>query len=439
MSARWLFICLLLCTVLASPADAAEPTEPLDARVRAGLETTADVWVGQQIGLTVDILSPGSTFSKQRIYLPAVAGALILEDAVTTIYLNERIDGETWQVLRYRYPMFVQRSGTIEVPPVDVAFEVSPGFGQANVAFDLNTQSLSLSVNPPPGVTNLQNLVTTARFTLNVDVTPNKTELQVGDAVTRTITRTATGVSGMAFAPLPEHEIAGVAAYPEAPLIDDSSNRGELRGQRIDTTTFVLQAEGEVDLPAIDLQWWDPQAAQLHVETIPALSLTVAANPALTATRDLEQQTPSGSLKWLYLLAAGVAGVLGWLLNRHLPRLKSHLRHRARLHAQTEPARFKQLQQACRKNDALLAYNAYLHWASADHAPASALLASPPLKAAREKTQQAFITGDNTWRGKALADATQQARRAKQGANHSKAEHELAALNPTETTGIFPS
>ncbi len=439
MSARVLFICLLACALGAQPADAAELAETLEARVRADLETMGDVWVGQQIGLTVDILSPGSTFTKQRIYLPAVAGALILEDAVTTIYLSERVGGKTWQVLRYRYPMFVQRGGTIEVPPVDVAFEVSAGFGQPSVAFDLETQNLSLSVSQPPGVTNLQNLVTTTAFTLNVNVTPNSNELQVGDAVTRSITRRATGVSGMAFAPLPQYEVAGVATYPDAPLIDDSSNRGELQGKRIDTTTFVLQAEGEVNLPAIELQWWDPQAAELNVETIPALNLKVSANPALQNSDESKQPAASHPFKWRHFLIAAVIALLGWFTVRYLPGLKAQLRQRARIRAQTEPARFKELQQACRRNDAMLAYNAYQHWASAEQAPASAQLDLPPLKTAREQAQQALIKGDSSWRGTALAQATRLARSRQKSAQSSSGRRELAALNPTDGIGISTS
>ena len=439
MSARVLFFSVLFCILVADRNNTAEATEALEARVRAGLETTDNVWVGQQIGLTVDILSPGSNFTKQRIYLPAVAGALILEDAVTTIYLSERIGGETWQVLRYRYPMFVQRSGTIEVPPFNVAFEVSAGFGQPNVAFDLDTQSLSLSVRQPPGVTDLQNLVTTTAFTLNVNVTPNNNDLQVGDAVTRSITRSATGVSGMAFAPLPSHEIAGVAAYPDAPLIDDSSNRGELRGKRVDTTTFVLQAEGEVNLPALELQWWDPRAAELHVETIPALKLNVTANPALQSNDESKQPAESQPFKWRFLLFAAVIALLGWLAARHLPDLKAQRQQRARIRAQTEPARFKQLQQACRKNDAMLAYNTYLQWVAAEQAPASAQLDLPALKSAREQAQQALISGDSSWQGTALAQATTLVRSQQKRGHSSSGRRQLAALNPTDAIDISPS
>lgn len=429
-------IFLLIWAFLTNPISAAESTDAPQAQVRAGLETTDTVWVGQQIGLTVDILSTGSTFNKQRVYLPDVAGALILEDAATTIYLSERIDGQTWQVLRYRYPMFVQRAGTIEVPSIDVAFEISTGYGSTGVAFDLDTNNLSLSVSRPGGVTDLQKLVTTTRFTLDVETTPATSEFMVGDALTRRITRSAVGVSGMAFAPLAVTDVPGVAVYAEAPLIDDSSNRGDLQGKRVDATTWVMQTPGEVTLPGIALQWWDPVAAELNVETVPAITLNVASHPALANTADQNNQTDTGPFPWLWLAIVALLGVLGWRLSRYLPTLKTQLQNRARTRALTEPARFKQLQNACRSNDAALAYNAYLHWAAAEQAPAATILDSAPLKTERENVQRALINADGNWQGAALASAARNARKRQQSGTKSSTAHSLAALNPTEAKGI---
>ena len=425
------FISLILWIIAATDASAAEP---LEARVRAGLENGGEIWVGQQVGLTVDILTTGFTFAKQRIHLPEVTGALVLEDAVTTINLGENIDGKRWQILRYRYPLFVQRPGRIEVPPIHVAFEVSAGYGREGVAFDLYTSATALTVRRPPGVRDFRNLVTATQFELDVAITPAVTQLQVGDALTRTITRSATGVSGMAFPPMPE--LTGVTLYPDEPLINDRSNRGELRGERVDAATFVLQAAGEVVVPAIELQWWDPIAAELRLKTIPELRLEVAPNPALSEPGEADNEPYPGPFAWGYLALAALLGLIGWGVVHQIPHLQQRLHIRAHVRAQTEPARFKRLQSACRKNDARLAYNALLSWTSADNAPAEDLLRASPLKLARERAQQALINKDAHWRGSELARATRLARhqhqRKQAGANRS----ELSALNPTAASPL---
>jgi hypothetical protein len=63
-------------------------------------------------------MTNGVRFSGQRIRLPEVPGALILEDAVSTVRLTEQIDGEPWQIIRYSYPMFVQREGRVDIKPI---------------------------------------------------------------------------------------------------------------------------------------------------------------------------------------------------------------------------------------------------------------------------------------------------------------------------------
>ncbi len=431
MNLRLPVIALILWTTGATNAHAAEP---LEARVRAGLESSSEIWVGQQVGLTVDILTTGFTFAKQRIHLPEVTGALVLEDAVTTINLGENIDGKRWQILRYRYPLFVQRPGSIEVPPIHVAFEVSAGFGREGVAFDLHTNATSLTVLRPPGVSDFGNLVTATQFELDVAMTPTVTQLQVGDALTRTITRTATGVSGMAFAPLPIPELTGVALYPEDPLINDRSNRGELKGERVDTVTFVLQAAGKVVVPAIELQWWDPTAAELRVKTIPELSLDVAPNPVFSEPGEADNEVHPERFAWGYLALAALLGLVGWGVVRQLPGLQQRLRMQARIREQTEPARFKRLQSACRKNDARLAYNALLGWLSTENAPGEDLLQAHPLKVEREKVQQALINKDSHWRGSQLARASRLARQQHQRTRAGADRSELSALNPTASS-----
>ncbi|MGB5496287.1 MAG: hypothetical protein WBM97_17600, partial [Sedimenticolaceae bacterium] len=230
------------------------PALAIDARARAGLELAGDAWIGQQVVLKVELLSNGQSFGGQRIHLPDVPGALVLEDVVSTVKLTEQVNGETWQVLSYRYPMFAQRAGRIELAPIAVAFDVSEGYGSEPVSFELQTEALSFEVRSPPGVDDPARLVTTTDFTLKVEVTPDPVGLKVGDALTRTITRTAPAVSGMAFAPLPTPAIPGVAVYPKSPEVDDRSSRGDLVGTRVESVTYVLQQAGELTIPGIGLQ-----------------------------------------------------------------------------------------------------------------------------------------------------------------------------------------
>ena len=102
-------------TILFLGISGALPARALDGRVAASLAPSGSVWIGQKVILRIDLKSDGLSFRDQRIRLPDVPGVLLLEDAVETVKLSESIDGETWQVLRYEYPFFPQRSERLEI------------------------------------------------------------------------------------------------------------------------------------------------------------------------------------------------------------------------------------------------------------------------------------------------------------------------------------
>lgn len=408
------------------------PALAIDARVRAGLELAGDAWIGQQVVLKVELLSDGLSFSGQRIHLPDVPGALVLEDAVSTVKLTEQVGGETWQVLSYRYPMFAQRAGRIELAPIAVAFDVSEGYGSEPVGFERQTKALSFEVRSPPGVDDPARLVTTTDFTLKVEVRPDPVGLKVGDALTRTITRTAPAVSGMAFAPLPTPVIPGVAVYPKSPEVDDHSSRGDLVGTRVESVTYVLQQAGKLTIPEIGLPWWDPGAEKLHTETIPALTLEVAVNPDLLRRFDPVKQFAGLAADHPWALAAGLLcmAAIVWAGFRWLPVGIRRLRGWRIARRSSEPARFKRLLHVCRGNDPAAVYNAYVHWASGDDSRAPVTADAGRLADELQRLQTALIGRDPDWRADDLVRALQRSRQAALRSRRAHASRALPALNP---------
>jgi hypothetical protein len=96
-----------------------------------------------------------------------------------------------------------------------------------------------------------------------------------GDAVTRTIALNADDVSAMAFPPMQHPEIGGVAIYPGQPSVNDTTDRGALRGRREESVTYVFETPGEVALPDIVLTWWDIGNNRLRQIELPGLQLVV--------------------------------------------------------------------------------------------------------------------------------------------------------------------
>jgi hypothetical protein len=275
-------------------------------------------------------------------------------------------------------------------------------------------------------------LVTTTDFTLKVQVTPNPAGLKVGDALTRTITRSAPAVSAMAFAPLPTPAVPGIAVYPKSPEVDDRSNRGDLVGTRVESVTYVLQQAGKRTIPGIEVPWWDPVAERLHTEHVPALELDVAVNPDLLPRFDPVEQLAGLAADHPWSLAAGVLGMAAifWAAYRWLPAGIRRLRRWSSARRHSEGARFKRLLRTCRGNDPVSIYNAYLHWVSEDDSIAPAMPGAAELAAEVQRLQTALVGRNPDWRADDLVRVLRHARWLARRNRRQNATRVLPALNP---------
>jgi len=405
----------------------------LEARVRVGVGVGDTTWVGQQVVVNVDIMTNGVRFGGQRIRLPEVPGALLLEDAVTTVRLSEQIDGESWQILRYSYPMFVQREGRIDIKSVAAEFNAYESFTSEPEAFSKASIALSLQVKRPPGVTDTRMLVTTRDFSVSTTISPESDSLIVGDALTQTVTRHASDVSGMAFSPILVTEVPGIAAYSRAPDVDDRHNRGLMTGTRVDQVTYVLEQPGEFEIPETQLLWWNPNSGQLNIEVIPALSLIVGANPILQSEQDaaaapLEDDRGFSSQSMALLLAAIGMIVFGSLL---LPKFRHWLACRRMEKQHSEPARFRNLLRACSNNDPVGVYNEFHRWLAVAGDQQGVICGDKTLAGELVRLQYALVNEERDWRGRSFVAAVRTVRRKRSlEPSHAVSGVLLPTLNP---------
>ncbi len=261
-------------------------------------------------------------------------GGYLVQADSTTVKLNEKRGDSQWQGLRYSLLFYPQREGRLEVPPFDVQFSASAGFGTEPARFAFRTPPVTVDVRLPPGAERSGLLVTTGSFSMEASWTPQvptdgALELKVGDSLALEVKRQAEDVPGMVFAPLPDFSIEGLAAYPEAPVVKDSVNRGSLTGSRSDSITFICEREGRYSIPELRFQWWDPGREVLSEKVIPALELDVAANPAFASGPSAQEKSGfSLNPKALGMLVALLAllAYLGWLARPYLePELRKQL------------------------------------------------------------------------------------------------------------------
>ena len=85
----------------------------------------------------------------------------------------------------------------------------------------------------------------------------------------------------------------GVSAYPEQPLVEDDEV-----ARRTEKITYIFNAGGEFETPAVTIDWWNKDTAQIESATLPAL----AADGDRSAAADGITKEPAAARNWQPML-----------------------------------------------------------------------------------------------------------------------------------------
>ncbi len=426
---------IILTGLLMSLSVAAQDTG-VKAAVTISVQQGQEIWTGQQVTLNLDLKTTGFSFSDSHFNLPEVNGAFLMQTDTTTVKLTEKTDGLDWQIVRYPLALYPQKSGQLEIPSIRVRFSTSAGFGSTQKAFEFQTRPLKLTIKLPPGVKQGDLVVTTTSFQLDHDWQPESATAYPGDALTLTVRRSATDISAMLLPPLPVFRTGGLAAYPQAPEVNDKTDRGDLTGERIDRIIWVVEKPGTYDIPGIRFHWWDPASHELKQQVVPGMSLNVLSSRSdnnVAGSVEKPGQDYRGPLPvLLFALAVLLAAALWW-----------HLRRRLRdQHLINEKSTFAMLQKACRSNQAVQTHAAIYTWlansslASREKSEAvtmsefARIVNDKQLRSELEQLQRAIVSADNDWQGGGLLSSLKRVRHEINSQKIVQSKVHLAPLNP---------
>ena len=213
---------------------------------------------------------------------------LEMEDSVIQLIgspnqYEKLIDGERYGVYEKRYVIFPQRSGPLEVP--DILFRGEVTDGSSNFVFrNLNTRRVTAFIEGitidvlerPVAIQGNDFWLPVSNLTLEESWSTDINNLKVGDSVVRTVTMTADGLDGAVLPPFGPEEIEGLNLYPDPAEIERTFIEGAIVGTRIETTSIVPIASGNVLIPEISIPWWNINTNQQEVTIIPTTRLVIA-------------------------------------------------------------------------------------------------------------------------------------------------------------------
>jgi hypothetical protein len=295
-----------------SPAAKAEMSE------HAFIETDAppagrSPYVQQQVPYTVRLFVDGDVQSGSLNPPDAGPDAVVEQvgkDTRTTVSRH----GRDYTVIERRYVISPERSGALKISPATfqgtVIVPAAPGSGDADPADELMARMLRNSpfANDPMfrnglmssfggGGTARTLTAQGASLSLDVQARPSGARLPwlparevtltdswanspphfaVGEPVSRVITIEAKGVAASQIPALSPPAPANARVYPES--VD---NQSHVEGSSVDgvsrqTLTYIPYSTGTLDVPALELAWWDTAANAQRSVALPARKFDVA-------------------------------------------------------------------------------------------------------------------------------------------------------------------
>ncbi len=287
-------------------------------------------FVQQSIPYTVRLFVDGSV-QNGELKAPEAPDAAIEQVGKDQRYTTSR-RGRDYTVIERRYVISPEKSGALKIAPASfqgtavVPVATTPGAAQDDdPADDLMARMLRNTpfANDPMFRNGLLANLGTAQQTrplaaqareLTLDVKPRPSEargdwlpaqaltlhdswqdaappLRVGEPVTRVITIEARGVAASQIPTLAPAAPANARLYPES-----ADNQTTIAGQSVDAVskqavTYIPSADGTLDVPALEVTWWDTRTGQQRTATLPAMHLRVAPGTSGAVAAQVPPQT----------------------------------------------------------------------------------------------------------------------------------------------------
>ncbi|VVN93372.1 hypothetical protein PS718_02074 [Pseudomonas fluorescens] len=287
-------------TVQVVESDNREDNNKLDpVFIEASLDQSS-VYVQAQAILTLRIYHSVSLYDDSSLTPLQIADARIEQLGDTRTYEKD-INGVRHGVIEMRYAIYPQHSGLLTIAPQTFSatlVETQPA--QDSTAqgpkpgklMRVNSAQIPLTVKPKPLTYPIDAPWLPARsLSLSESWNPEPEHTQVGDSLTRSLTLKVEGLASSQLPAMPATEVNGLRRYPDQPVLSNQSSDRGLIGSREEREALVPSRSGSIDLPTVDVVWWNTFEDHLEHTSLPARTLQVANNPSL------QVDTPTGSLQ----------------------------------------------------------------------------------------------------------------------------------------------
>ncbi|WP_439821703.1 BatD family protein [Pseudomonas sp. HLG18] len=285
-------------TVQVVESDVHEEKNVLDPVFIESSLDQSSVYVQAQAVLTLRIYHSVSLYDDSSVTPLQITDARVEQLGDTRTYEKD-INGVRHGVIEMRYAIFPQHSGLLTITPqtfsatrVDTqpAKDANAQGPKPGKVLRVTSTEIPLTVKPKPLTYPADSPWLPARsLSLSESWNPEPDHTQVGDSLTRSLTLKVEGLAGSQLPALPATEANGLRRYPDQPVLNNQSSERGLIGSREEREALVPSRSGSIELPTVDVVWWNTFEDHLEHTSLPARTLQVVNNPSL------QVDTPAGS------------------------------------------------------------------------------------------------------------------------------------------------
>ena len=169
-------------------------------------------------------------------------------------------------------------------------------------------------------------------------------QVRVGEPVTRIVRLSAQGLTGEQLPDLTPADVPGARVYPDPGHAQDEVTGEGIVGRREQRIAYVPERAGQLELPPVEVRWFDVRSGQPRTARLPGLEVTVLpapagqtpppapaatprpANPPAPSAAPAPGESPAPAAHapwwrwwWLLVLAGVLAGIALWRWRQRSP------------------------------------------------------------------------------------------------------------------------
>ena len=286
-----------------------ERSEPVPINVSAPSNTLpgeADIFVTTEVDHTSSFVQAQLLYTvkvyrsvatrQPRLSEPDIRGVEVLIEVAGEERSYESIlNGKAYNVVERVYAVFPQESGRITIAPARFEARVlRDGRITGRKIFESDGIDVVVNPIPPPPAGHPDAVWFPARdVTLSQDWSREPDRLPVGEPITRHITVTAIGQLSTQIPVINPAVGDTIKIYPDKPELRDTSESFGIRAVRKDQYAMIGISPGNVELPELQLPWWNIDAGEWQLASLPGTSINVLPSPNAAVLPPVATEEPA--------------------------------------------------------------------------------------------------------------------------------------------------